>query len=203
MKHALLLAGLVATIALASSQTQGTGQAQSQYTPDQDQRMTSNGDADFLSTLARDDMAEVMTGRLAERKATNSRVKSGARMMVKDHGAHLTQVRRLSSRMNVTLPTDVGTEHQQMADQLQGLSGTEFNRAYVSGMLDDHVKTLNFLRDRINAGGDAQVTALARKTFTTVRKHAVMWNSLARTYKIQQQDIPKLSGMPTRSSAGR
>lgn len=194
MKHASLLAGLVATLAVASSQTQSTSQAQSQYTPDQDQRMSSTGDAEFLATLARDDMAEVMTGRLAATKATNSKVKSGARMMVKDHGAHLTQVRRLATKMNVTLPTDVSAEHQQMADQLRGLSGTEFNRAYVSGMLDDHVKTLNLLRDRIQAGGDAQVTALARKTFTTVRKHAVMWNNLAKTYNIQQQDIPTLGG---------
>jgi putative membrane protein len=189
MKHALPIAALIAVAALATTQNSGT--SPSQYTPDRDP-MSMQSDADFLSMVAQDDMAEVAVGRLAANRATNSKVKSGARIMVNDHAANFAELRRLATRKGVILPDSPSADQQAMMDRLRDLRGAEFNKQYVSEMLDDHMKALNLLRDRISAGGDAQVTAFARKTFTAVRKHAVMWNALAKTYKLPTQEIPSM-----------
>ena len=125
----------------------------------------------FYTSAARGGLAEVEMGKLAQAKATNPEVKKFAQLMVTDHTKANDELKTLASAKNLTLPTEISSSQRSTIEELNGLSGAEFDRTYVNEMVEDHEADVQLFEDQAENGGDAEVKAFAAKTLPTLKKH--------------------------------
>jgi putative membrane protein len=118
-------------------------------------------------------MAEVELGELAADKAQNAEVKKFAQMMIADHTKANAELKTLAAKNNVTLPTELSAKHQSMKQKLQGLSGAEFDKAYVDGQVEDHEDTLELMENNTD-NSNADIKAFATKTQPIIKAHLDM-----------------------------
>jgi putative membrane protein len=131
-------------------------------------------DGDFATKAAVGGMAEVESGQLALTKASNAQVKDFAKMMVADHSKANEELKAIAKMKNISLPTSLDEEHQKKMDELNTKTGNDFDKAYVSAMVDDHKKTLKLMQDEAKDGKDTDLKAFAAKTAPVVQSHLDM-----------------------------
>jgi putative membrane protein len=128
-------------------------------------------DAKFATAAANSGLAEVALGKLALTKTTNAAIKDFASMMVMDHGAANAELMAIAKAKNITLPSEPDSAHLKKADELSKLKEPDFNKQYVSAMIDGHKKTLDLMNDEAKSGKDSTLKAFAAKTAPVVQKH--------------------------------
>jgi len=94
----------------------------------------------FFKKAAQGGMTEVTLGQMAANKAENEAVKSFGQQMVTDHGKANQELKDLAVAESVTLPTEMSADEKALQEKLSGLSGAEFDKAYMEEMLKDHKK---------------------------------------------------------------
>ena len=135
-------------------------------------------DSKFATTAAVGGMAEVELGKLALQKSTNAQIKEFATMMVNDHGNANMELMEIAKTKNITLPSTVDADHQKKMDDLSKKTGADFDKAYVSTMVDGHKSTLKLMEDESKDGKDADLKAFATKTAPVVQSHLTMINKI-------------------------
>jgi putative membrane protein len=125
----------------------------------------------FWTEAAVGGMAEVELGRLASTKAQDPGVKRYGQMMVTDHTKANDELKSLAAKKNVTLPTTLDAKHQSAKSRLEGLSGAEFDRAYVEQMVMDHEATVQLFEKQSGDASDPEAKAFAAKSLPTLQKH--------------------------------
>jgi putative membrane protein len=125
----------------------------------------------FLVDAANGGMAEVKLSELAQQKATNAKVKEFAGMMIKDHSEANDKVKALAAQRNVTLPAMPGDENQNKADDLSKKTGADFDKSYMSIMIDDHQKTIKLFEDASGDVNDAEVKTFIDNTLPKLKMH--------------------------------
>lgn len=135
-------------------------------------------DAKFATTAAVGGMAEVALGKLALEKSSNAQVKEFATMMVSDHGKVNEELMSIGKMKNITLPMTVDSDHQKKMDDLSKKTGADFDKAYVSAMVDGHTSTLKLMNDEAKDGKDVDLKAFAAKTAPMVQSHLTMINKI-------------------------
>lgn len=131
----------------------------------------SEADRTFMMEAASGGMLEVEAGRMAEQSAKNARVKNFAAMMIQDHTAANNELKALAPGKNVMLPDSMMAKHRQHIDMLKGKTGKDFDKAYISMMVDDHNEDVNKFQVTSNNASDADLKAFATKTLPTLRMH--------------------------------
>ncbi|MFD2934495.1 DUF4142 domain-containing protein [Spirosoma flavum] len=127
---------------------------------------------EFAVKAANGGMLEVELGRLAQEKAQSKDVKEFGAMMVTDHSKANEEMKALASSKNITLPTTLGEDEQKHVNELTKLSGADFDKKYVSMMVDDHKEDIKLFKEAADDDKtDADVKAFAVKTLPTLQKH--------------------------------
>lgn len=135
-------------------------------------------DAKFVVTAAADGMAEVNLGKVAEVKASSTRVKNFAAMMVADHSKAGNALADLAKSKNITLPTAPDTSAQEKAQKLAKKSGKDFDKDYVDAMVDGHKKAVKLFEDASQNLKDPDLKAFAIKTLPTLKMHLDSINAI-------------------------
>ena len=135
---------------------------------------TMTGDTDFMTKAALGGMAEVELGKLAATKAQNAEVKKFAQQMVTDHTKANDELKALAGEKNFAMPVRLDPKHQAILDKLNGLSGAEFDKAYVEAMVADHEETVALFKSEADGGKDADAKAWAAKTLPALQMHLDM-----------------------------
>ncbi|MDP9079661.1 MAG: DUF4142 domain-containing protein [Bacteroidota bacterium] len=128
-------------------------------------------DAKFAVAAANGGMAEVELGQLAQQKAANAKVKDFGAMMVTDHTKANDEMKALAKSKGITLPVAIDTDEQKVKDDLSAKSGADFDKAYVSNMIDDHKKDIKEFEDASKNCKDADLKAFAINTLPTLKMH--------------------------------
>jgi putative membrane protein len=128
-------------------------------------------DAKFAVAAANGGMAEVELGQLAQQKAVNSKVKDFGAMMVTDHTKANNEMIALAKSKGITLPTTIDADEQKVKDDLSAKSGADFDKAYVSNMIDDHKNDIKEFEDASKNCKDPDLKAFAVKTLPTLKMH--------------------------------
>lgn len=126
---------------------------------------------DFAKKAAIGGMMEVQLGQLAQQKASNQRVKDFGQMMVTDHSQANDQLKNVASQTNIQLPTSLDDDHQKKVNDLSNKSGKDFDKAYMSMMVDDHKKDIKEFQDAAKNLKDQQVKDFATNTLPVLQKH--------------------------------
>lgn len=131
-------------------------------------------DTEFIMKAAQGGMAEVELGKLAATKAQSPEVKNYAQKMVDDHSKVNGELKALAARKNLSLPDRLDIAHQSLMDRLKGLSGAEFDKAYVEAMVDEHQKTVELFKNEVQNGDDGDVKKWANSILPTLQAHLEM-----------------------------
>lgn len=146
-------------------------------------KSVSSADTEFMNKAAQGGMAEVELGKLAASKGANADVKKFGQRMVDDHSKANTELKTVAASKSVTLPTEVNAEQKAMMDKLSKLSGAEFDKEYVKGMVEDHEKDVADFEKQSVGGTDADVKAFATKTLPTLKSHLEMIKGISAKMK--------------------
>lgn len=125
----------------------------------------------FLVDAANGGMAEVKLSGLAAERSGSAAVKDFASMMVTDHTAANSEVKKLAAQRNVTLPADVSDENRKTAEDLAKKTGKDFDKEYVDIMVKDHEKTINLFEKAASDVKDAEVVGFVNNTLPKLRAH--------------------------------
>ncbi|BAY32210.1 outer membrane protein [Nostoc carneum NIES-2107] len=143
------------------------------------QNNLSSADRTFMTQAAQGGLAEVQLGQLASQRGASNEVKQYGQRMVQDHTQANSQLQQLAQQKGVTLPKSLNKEHQQVQQQLTKLSGRNFDRQYMSHMVQDHEKTVALFQQEAQEGQDAEVKAFATQTLPILQDHLQQAQSLA------------------------
>jgi putative membrane protein len=131
----------------------------------------SKDDATFVVNTANAGMTEIQAGQVAGQKGMAKDVKDYGAMMVKDHTMAADKLKAIAASKNITLPPAISPDMQKNIDDLQKKDGKDFDKAYLSMMVDDHKKVISMFEDEAKNGSDADIKAFANSTLPTLRQH--------------------------------
>lgn len=178
--RAALIAGVALLSLAACSQraenaaTTVQSAAQAQTTP-----TLSTTDATFINMAGTSGIEEVTFGQLAATKANGAAVRRFAQQMVSDHTMVNQQLESLAQRKQMTPPSSMDMRHEQLYQQLQGLKGRAFDRAYLNGQVQDHQMAVQAFQTEAQSGSDPEVKAFAQQYLPTLQQHLQMAQTLA------------------------
>ena len=121
--------------------------------------------------------ADIEGGKLAQTKATDPKVKEFAQRMVTDHGGVNKAATDLVTRLGVTPEENPASQQQTQAGEaarqkLQGLSGAEFDRAYIANEVTYHQGLLDAINSTlIPSAQNPELKALLEQTRPAVEAH--------------------------------
>lgn len=128
---------------------------------------------DFMLTAASGGMMEVTLGEMAQEKASNADVKAFGQKMVEDHGKANAELKAVAATKSVILPVELIAEHQKHVDEMKAMSGADFDKHYMSMMVEDHKKDIAKF-EKASQNEDADVKGFASKTLPVLKMHLDM-----------------------------
>jgi putative membrane protein len=131
----------------------------------------SMADTNFILAAAQGGMTEVKLGELAATNGMRDDVKEFGQMMVKDHTAINDDLKALAAQKGVTLPDSLDAKHQAMVDTMAALTGSEFDDAYIKGMIKAHQKDAKAFKAEAAATQDADLKSFLDKSIPVVEAH--------------------------------
>jgi putative membrane protein len=135
-------------------------------------------DADFVVDVANGNMIEVQLGALAETKAVNDRVKTFAKMMVKDHMKISKDLQKIATAKNVTLPQALSDEAKKDIDRLSKKDKKNFDRTYMNMMVADHKQDVAKFEKAAKDCKDPDLKNFIMQTLPALRKHLESANAI-------------------------
>lgn len=134
----------------------------------------SDNDKNFLATVEQGGQNEIKLSELAEEKATNPAVKAFAEKMVKEHKEMADGLKPFVESWGMTAPTGPDDEHQKEWNKLNGMSGADFDKEYISQMVTDHTKALDAFTKEAKETKDPKFRAVVLKDKSMVAAHKNM-----------------------------
>jgi len=128
-------------------------------------------DTGFVMKAAKGGMMEVELGNYAQQNAASQRVKDFGGMMVRDHSQANDELKSIVANKSVTLPAAVTGDEKKHMDMLMKKTGKDFDKAYMSMMVEDHKKDINEFEKATKNVMDPDVKAWASKTLPVLRTH--------------------------------
>ena len=176
----LMIAGLLSfATAQQNKNSSSMGMAKSKASSAQSTSGLSPADQKFIKEAAEGGLAEVELGQLATEKGSSDDVKKFGQRMIDDHGKANDQLKQIASSKGVDLPSEPSAKNKATKDRLSKLSGEQFDKAYMTDMLQDHKKDIAAFRRESTSGRDQDVKSFATQTLPTLQDHLKDAQSIA------------------------
>ena len=127
--------------------------------------------SNFAVDAANGGMMEVELGKIALQNASSPRVKAFGEMMVKDHSEANNNLKSIAHYLNIALPDSVSSDSKKDIDHLKMKKGKDFDKAYISMMLNDHKKDITEFRKCADKCSDSSIKSFAYNTLPVLEKH--------------------------------
>ncbi|WP_431878833.1 DUF4142 domain-containing protein [Micromonospora marina] len=159
----------------------------------------STQDTQYLQAVHQVNLFEITAGNLAQQKGQNQQVKDLGKMFVTDHTQLDQTVQSTAQQLNVQLPAEPTADQQQVLDELNNLSGAEFDKAWVTAELAGHVQAIQATQTEISQGSEQSVVQLAQDALPVLQAHYDALVALAQTLGVP---VPQTSASGTPSPGG-
>lgn len=143
----------------------------------------------FIKDAHQANLAEVALADVAARKAQSTDVKTFAKQMREDHQKANRDLEPIARAHNVTLDQTLDAKHQKMVERFEKMSGSEFDKEFMTEMLRDHQKVINKFEQASRNAADADVKQYAQTTLPTLRQHLHHAQQTARMAGVDQATI--------------
>ncbi len=131
----------------------------------------------FIKSAIQGDIAEVKAGQVAERNGASDGVRTYGATLVADHTKAQEEATAVAKTLGVKPPTKATPEAQEEYKKLSGMSGAEFNHAFVDAMVMDHQKVIAVFQKEADMKG-VKASAMAKAQLPVLEKHLTMAQSL-------------------------
>jgi putative membrane protein len=198
-----LLAGVAAVALMAQpALAQDTQQPQLQA----DRMQMAQEDMDFAKEAAQGGLMEVRLGELAQQKAKSPAVQDFGQRMVEDHGQANDKLMQIAQQKSIELPQDLSDDAQDTYEELQQLSGADFDETYMDEMVSDHEDDVAAFEDYVEEAQDADLRGFAEETLPTLREHLELarqtQEQAAAAGDEEQPDPAMAADQPTEGESG-
>ncbi len=136
---------------------------------------------------------EMRLGALAQQKAASPAVKQFGQRMVTDHTAMGKQWSALAAQNGLPIKPNPDPTQTEQTTQLQSLSGAEFDRAYMTSMIQMHQRMASDLQNQASSAQSAEVRQLSANGLPIVQQHL----TLATQVGSQVGASPSVAVVPT------
>jgi putative membrane protein len=158
-------------------------------------------DSSFIKDAAQGGMMEVELGKVAQDKAANEKVKAFGKRMEQDHSKANDELKKLAGDKGVQLSTSLDSKHKSKVDKLTKLSGADFDKRYMSDMVNDHKEDVKKFQKEADKGKDTDVKQFASKTLPTLKEHLQLAESTDKDVK-GSKSSSKTTGTSSEKSGG-
>ena len=123
---------------------------------------TTLSDANVLAMLDIINLSEIDSADLAQQKGSSEEVRTFASRMLKEHTAMMQESRQLAQVINIdpkppALASTVGERHQKMMEELRGMSGADFDQAYLKYQMRMHEQVIDLIQHTANSVDDVRL----------------------------------------------
>ena len=159
----------------------------------------SSSDRKFVKSALEGGNAEVKLGQLAAQKGSSEDVKQFGQKMVDDHTKLGDQMKQIAQQQGMQVPGGISAKNKALETKLSGLSGDDFDKAYIKAMVQDHKKDLSEFKKEASSGNDTSIKDAASKGAQVISEHLQMAQQMAQKHNIQMGDAMSndMSGQPT------
>jgi putative membrane protein len=130
-------------------------------------------DRTFMKEAAYINRAEVMLGQLARQKGGSWAREYGADME-REHTAAFEEQKQTARRLGISLPAGIDRMHQNVYDRLSRLSGSAFDNAYRTAMINGHAAAAAKFAMEIRRGNNSMVRNYAVTMLPGVKLHQTL-----------------------------
>jgi len=172
LRYHLTLAQQVADKINLQVATPGTDTTQNgQVGKGQSSQAAVRADKDFFHEATTDNVLEVQLGQLAERRAQNSAVRQFAQRLVADHTKQQNEWLSMASNNGLGFTPGMGKNHRKKLTKLQKVNGRDFDRAFMTQMVQDHKDYIDYFEKEGRAAHSNQVRRLVERDLPILRNH--------------------------------
>jgi putative membrane protein len=157
--------------------------ALAQAIPEQDQ--------EFAQKAAEGGLMEVQLGQLAQQQAKDQQVVEFGQRMVQDHGQANEKLMAIAEQKAIQLPQELSGDAQQKYEEMQQLSGAEFDEAYMDEMVEDHEKDIELFEQQAESGEDPDLRTFAEGALPTLREHLELAKQIQSQIRTAREDRPE------------
>ncbi len=141
-------------------------------------------DRAFVSKALEGGTAEVQLGQLAQQKSQSEDVKQFGQKMVEDHTQLGDQMKPIAQQLGVKEPKGPSKKDKQLMAKLEGLSGPQFDEAYIQAMVKDHKQDLKEFRNEAQNAQDPNVKQAAQQGAGVISQHLQMIQQIAQSHNV-------------------
>jgi putative membrane protein len=148
-------------------------------------------DQAFLKKALEGGTAEVQLGQLAQQKSQSEDVKQFGQKMVQDHTQLGDQMKPIAQQLGVKEAKGPSKKDKQLMAKLEGLSGQQFDEAYIQAMVKDHKQDLKDFQNEAQNAQDPNVKQAAQQGAGVISQHLQMIQQIAQSHNVAVEGKPK------------
>jgi putative membrane protein len=148
-------------------------------------------DQAFVRKALEGGAAEVQLGQLAQQKSQSEDVKQFGQKMVEDHTQLSEQMKPIAQQLGVKEPKGPSKKDKQLMAKLEGLSGPQFDEAYIQAMVKDHKEDLKEFKDEAQAAQNQNVKQAAQQGAGVISQHLQLIQQIAQSHNVATEGKSK------------
>lgn len=130
-----------------------------------------NKDSKVIREVAADNLLEIRLGAIAKKKATNPAVQQFGDRMVTDHTWMLENWKALVTKSGFPFQPGLRDEQEQEVKRLEKMSGAEFDRAYMTAMIQNHQNAIVKFQNERNTANSEPVRTRMSSDLPALQQH--------------------------------
>lgn len=143
--------------------------------PQSDKASKPMSTVDFVTAAAQSDQYEILSSRIALISSKNPAVRGFAQQMIGDHTATSQALQQAAAAAGITPPPPgLGEGQARLLGALQGLNGSEFDKAYTQQQVLAHHQALVVEEGYATTGSDANIRKVAQNAVPVISQHLQM-----------------------------
>jgi putative membrane protein len=131
-------------------------------------------DRDFIQEVTADNLLEFRLADLAQRKATDPAVKRFASQMATDFGNRGKRWAGMAERNGLPSQASMGKMHQQKLDRVRNASGKNFDRVYMSTVIQHLQSIVPYFQNEGRSAQSNQVQRLVNDELPSLRQNLAL-----------------------------
>jgi putative membrane protein len=134
----------------------------------------------ILNQVHQINLAEIQEGQLAEQNGQSKQVKSYGKTLVRDHEKADAEVQKEAKKLGLTFTPEQTADQQNEIQQLQTLTGSDFDRQFVKDEVAGHQKAISMVKDALPQVQSSGEKKTLDKIMPLLKKHLKIAEKLER-----------------------
>jgi putative membrane protein len=149
-------------------------------------------DRTFVTKALAGGETEVQLGQLAQEKSQSNDVKQFGQKMVNDHSQMADKwFKPVAQQLGISQVKGPSKKDQKEIAKLQGLSGADFDREYITMMVKDHQQDLKEFNEEAQSSQNPNVKQIAQRGSSIIEQHLQLIEQIAKSHNIAVEDNSK------------